>query len=1099
MNSMESQLSTSKEKIIITWFNDPTMGDRNYIQSIKERLEDIASILSSFDDDDECIDFINDVKDHRIILILGPSTGAQVLRNVLCVSQLKAVFIVCPNQSMRPPWATECKSIRCITVDLTSICQQIEILIEENIVGIDILDSPITLANQNKQDVRFMYSQLVKYVLTETVYSNDDTNDMIEFFENKFVHDPVTMNLIRTFADNYESSRAIWYYTSQAFLYKTLNSALRTLDICALYSMRVFLKDLHLQIVRLHTIKQITQSLKLYRGLVISTEEFEKMKQKIGKLLSFSSFLSTSTNINVALMFSDSSSLDEAAILFEITIDPSMSTSVAFSSIQELSQYADEAEHLFTMGSIFRLESIKHLDGSPNWCAHLTLATDQDPETVELTKYMQLELNPPNIFSLHILLTYMGQYNELLDILNAQIKSCKDETDLCHLYMMLGIIYMEIENIQSASDTFQLFYEHFRRFPESQYATFVSYNLVTCLDNILHNKFDLALTNIETMKTNIHEYFDTEDNKHITFFSMLEAMKGFILERQGRYADALECHTESYHILGKNLPSTHPLKFASLFGIIRNYCVRGQLDNAYLCLQQATHIQSHSVPQEDYLAGFLQDIKELLEPGTHANLQSDYSNVNLSDYKKDPKKLYMLCAHLTVTDKCDEALLAIDRYIQLSKENSIIQDAQLATVYFFRGFCHETKENLTEALQDLKTSYEIGIQYFDKTHFAILCILGLTAVVHAKLDHYDQAINIIEQYEEFIHTNPELSSAAKKKSLFEPLLEAFESRAVEQTNNKNYDKALLAFTNLLKIKIYVLPADHVQVGETYQSIAEICCQTENYNDALYNYTKALNIFEKYLNSNDPQIVDIWDAMRNLYYQLEQYNEALFACIKYLKFQENTSPLDYIKIGNSYSEIAKIYVMQENYSDAIENYDRALAIQLEHLPETCFETIQTLNDLGNAYLQLNQYEKSLVIFYESLEYQLNVLPPDHIDVLPTYKVIAVIQGILERYEEAFENFEACLCIQINVLPSDHLDIAETQECLGEMAVELKKLSLAASYFERVLEIRQKHLPDFKIEVMNTWKLLGHIYDELERYDDSERAFYEYECFKLSISS
>ena len=55
MNSMESQLSTSKEKIIITWFNDPTMGDRNYIQSIKERLEDIASILSSFDDDDECI------------------------------------------------------------------------------------------------------------------------------------------------------------------------------------------------------------------------------------------------------------------------------------------------------------------------------------------------------------------------------------------------------------------------------------------------------------------------------------------------------------------------------------------------------------------------------------------------------------------------------------------------------------------------------------------------------------------------------------------------------------------------------------------------------------------------------------------------------------------------------------------------------------------------------------------------------------------------------------------------------------------------------------------------------------------------------------
>lgn len=37
-----------------------------------------------------------------------------------------------------------------------------------------------------------MYSQLIKYVLTEMVYSNDDTNNMIEFFENKYYNFTLT-------------------------------------------------------------------------------------------------------------------------------------------------------------------------------------------------------------------------------------------------------------------------------------------------------------------------------------------------------------------------------------------------------------------------------------------------------------------------------------------------------------------------------------------------------------------------------------------------------------------------------------------------------------------------------------------------------------------------------------------------------------------------------------------------------------------------------------------------------------------------------------------------------------------------------------------
>lgn len=100
------------------------------------------------------------------------------------VSQLKAVLIHCPNQSLCTPWATECKSIICIIVDATSICQQIEFLTADN--------TEYRYSRFDKQDVRFMYSQLIKYVLTEMVYSNDDTNNMIEFFENKYYNFTLT-------------------------------------------------------------------------------------------------------------------------------------------------------------------------------------------------------------------------------------------------------------------------------------------------------------------------------------------------------------------------------------------------------------------------------------------------------------------------------------------------------------------------------------------------------------------------------------------------------------------------------------------------------------------------------------------------------------------------------------------------------------------------------------------------------------------------------------------------------------------------------------------------------------------------------------------
>ena len=1126
---MDSQLLTAKENTIITWFNDSQMGNSDDIQTVKDQLgENNVGILFIFDDVDGCVDFINDVKDNRIILIIGPTTGAKVLRRVLEVSQIQVVFLVCSNHAMRPIWATECGPIRCITVNSTSVYQQIEIFITNHTVGIDILDSSIIPTNQNKFDARFVYCQILKYVLTGMIYSNDDTNDMIEFFRNKFKHQPITLKSIEEFGKHYEPNKAIWFYTNYIFLYKTVNSALRTFDIRALYAMRVFLKDLHLQIARLHVTTQIIAVLKLYRGVVMPTTDFEKIKDKTGKLLSFNDFLSTSKNQNVALMFASSSLLNEIAVIFEITIDPSMLTDVAFSSIQGMSQYGDEEEYLFTTGSIFRIESIGRQDENSRWCIHLTLTADDDPETTELIKYMQSKFKYPNIDSLSILLEYMGQHDVTIDIINTCINSCKNKSTLPKLYIMLGGVYMELGNFQSALEAFQLFHEVSNHLDESE-CNMTLTAIATLSNHFIHGNFDLALSDIEAMKQNI--LFDDPTR-------YLDILKSEILLRQGLYKDVFEYQNEACNRSIETLPALHPSRIMYFLKLSVNFTMANQSDDVSLIIKQARKFQKHALPPGHFLQELLDASDESDKDNKYDDLPFEYSIDNLSEYMT-PLKLNTVCPQLIAANKCDEALLILNQYIKFHEERSTIRHADLVDAYQFRGICHKKKRNLIEALNDFKQSYEIGTQHFGKTHWGMLSILVDIINIYIELDNYDQASFTIEQYKNLINTDPQLSSTERKKSLFEVIFLTFKRRALKQYCSKEYEKAVHGFKSYLEIQIYVLSHDHPDVGETYQSIGMAYKELGYYSGALYNYKKAQNVFEKHLPSNDSKIGDIWNDLWLIYCKLEQYDDALFACKKYLEFLKNVLPSSHIDIAEAYVRLANLYQLKKDFLNAIENYRRALIIQLEYLPETCSKTIETLRNLGTSYDLSNQYEESLMAFYECLEYQLNILPSAHIDVGETYQSIGMAykelgyySGALYNYKKAQNIFEKHLpsndskigdiwddlrvtyarlkqyddaifagkkYVEFlkNVLPSSHIDIAEAYVKIACLYRLKKDFLNAIENNRRALIIQLEYLPETCSKTIKTLYSLGMSYKLSNQYEESLMTFYECLEYQLNI--
>ncbi|CAF3881770.1 unnamed protein product [Rotaria sp. Silwood1] len=95
-------------------------------------------------------------------------------------------------------------------------------------------------------------------------YSESDRNQMFDFLRSKY-QNPKDIDKIHEFQCRYDQVDPIHWYTKDWFLYNDLNKALRDYDVTYLYAIRVFIKDLHQQIVRSHMKSKESTILKLYR------------------------------------------------------------------------------------------------------------------------------------------------------------------------------------------------------------------------------------------------------------------------------------------------------------------------------------------------------------------------------------------------------------------------------------------------------------------------------------------------------------------------------------------------------------------------------------------------------------------------------------------------------------------------------------------------------------------------------------------------------------------------------------------------------------------------------------------------------------------
>ena len=303
-------------------------------------------------------------------------------------------------------------------------------------------------------DLSFIHAQLIKdLLLTNTFDEQLAAKNFVEFYKE---HDGIAagndINALTKFKSEYNQHSAIWWYTHPGAIHQLLNEALRTQDVLGMLRMGFFVQRLHRQIEHLaKNAEEVTSGFVVYRGQGLSFDDYGKVKEGEGGMLSFNTFLMAESNREEALATARRAVRDgfDTAVLLCISIEPSMDVPPTFTSLDHQSYFdQSENEYLFSLPTVFRIEKVEKLAESDG-----ILMVHLRPTTMNDRRVRKLMLETRNtvegftpMYSLGKLVKLMARYSTAEVIYNQLLNELK-ETDLTRI----EIINHELGRIQDAS------------------------------------------------------------------------------------------------------------------------------------------------------------------------------------------------------------------------------------------------------------------------------------------------------------------------------------------------------------------------------------------------------------------------------------------------------------------------------------------------------------------------------------------------------------------------------------------------------------------------------------------------------------------------
>lgn len=294
-NKILSVEKENLEDLTVIWLDEHSQN-----MDTKTRLRCFINFLKTFTELDSCLQYIQSIPDEHIFVIVSGQLSSSLILSIQELPQILHIYIFCQHSEKY----SSLKSSGIFT-DQESLYHQLSKDVNHFYATRSTTISYLTeksLRDLTKEIGEFFWFQLFITASIDMPLSDEAKQDFLLLARTNYTDNDRELKRIDEFDQTYDASKALKWYSSDSFVYRLLNKAIRMGNIDLLFECRFFILDLHRQLEYLH--KQYTELIRsnkhnqliVYHGQQMTSDDFAKLKTNVGKLISINSFLSTSIN-----------------------------------------------------------------------------------------------------------------------------------------------------------------------------------------------------------------------------------------------------------------------------------------------------------------------------------------------------------------------------------------------------------------------------------------------------------------------------------------------------------------------------------------------------------------------------------------------------------------------------------------------------------------------------------------------------------------------------------------------------------------------------------------------------------------------------------
>ncbi|CAF0946743.1 unnamed protein product [Didymodactylos carnosus] len=952
-NEASSDQSASEmknfEEFTVVWLDSDVQNNRNEYNKRKTKIRNIVNHLETFDNQDKCIDYVFSIQE-SIFFIVSGSFGVTTVPILHDKNQIIFIYIFCADKAKHQMWADAYKKVQGVFDNVDELIikfQKDAHFLLNQIASISIFDpKERSLQYLTKEQATFIWFQLLIEILLRLPKSDIAKTDMIEECRRNYAGNESQLQKITDFYQNYKPFMAVEWYTKDSFLYRLLNKAFRTQDIETIFKYRYFITDLYSQLKALHLqlLKSDEKTMTVYRGQGMHLEEFEKLKNSVGKFISINTFFSTTTDCEVAVDFAGDRSFcsNMELVVFEIEIDLK-NDAKPFGKVEQLSCNKDENEVLFSMGSIFEVVNVEMMTDTL-WFVNLRLSNTLDEQLLELMHYFKSFIgSQPTLLTLGLFLSKMDEFDKAEKFYRLLIDELpSDHKDLGMVYNNIGELFRlrgdDVNAMENYEMALALYSKHFRA--NDPFVAVTQSNIAAILDN--RGDYKTALTMYKLALENMIDRLYARHPSVAIMYNNIATVHG----HDNDYQAALVNYEKAQQIENESLPDNHPSRVLTYMNIATIHRNIGNTKIALENYKKALDIQT-----------------TYLQPNHHilSELYNNYGSIILESLKDSQKAL---------------------QYFRLALENELRSD----TVREWQGKTHQnlgtayiTQKKYTLALENFDKAFEVFSKVLPPTHPSIITNYIAIGLLYHVMHDTSNRVRCLEKAEELMKTCSTIHTSSGGLLYLD-----LGSLYVQMDD---YEKAIDCFSEAMTLLEKDSAANVVNIARVYEQYA-LCSSKRNgdYTRAIEYYQKAIDIMITVHNLSTELLVGIYRKVASMYELQNDYWSAIECYQNVFEIELKCTPIDRLVLASCYNNFGVCYNELCDYEESIQNYEAAVKIFMEFVPQSSNNLATAYINIGQAYFNMKDLVSALVNYKKSLQYALTSSVKDKALILHIYQVL-----------------------------------------------------------------------------------------------------------------